>query len=110
MAFEDLKPYADTKWTKLDMDVINGVSPDYDTPPWTPEEKAYFARDFRNSWLAATDWTVGNDSPLSDEQKAVWIEYRQALRDMMNVDNIDDIVVPVPPDINLINPHRPEEE
>lgn len=40
----------------------------------------------RNQYLKASDWTQVPDSPLSDEKKAEWRTYRQALRDMMNVD------------------------
>lgn len=112
MAFEDLKPYVDTVVTQLYMDVVNGVSEVMPGDPWTVEEKVNFARGFRNQWLSNTDWTVGNDSPLSDEHKAAWITYRQELRDMMDVADIDDIVVPTPPDILVINPspYVPPEE
>ena len=37
---------------------------------------------YRSMKLQACDWTVGEDSPLSDAQKAEWRTYRQALRDM----------------------------
>lgn len=36
----------------------------------------------RNRLLAESDWTQGADSPLSNEQKAAWATYRQALRDV----------------------------
>jgi len=39
----------------------------------------------RNQLLAASDWTQGNDSPLSTESKSAWVTYRQALRDLPNV-------------------------
>lgn len=103
MAFADLKPYLDTAKTKFSMDLVNGVHPDYDNDPWSEEDKIKFARGFRNEWLNRCDWTVGNDSPLSDEQKAAWAIYRQELRDMMNVANIDDIVIPTPPDVYVIH-------
>ena len=35
----------------------------------------------RNARLAATDWTQGADSPLSNSKKAEWATYRQELRD-----------------------------
>jgi hypothetical protein len=35
----------------------------------------------RNALLDSTDWTQGNDSPLTDEVKASWATYRQELRD-----------------------------
>ena len=43
-------------------------------------------RVIRDQLLAACDWTVGADSPLSDEQKAAWQTYRQALRDITSSD------------------------
>tara|TARA_R100001510_G_C7638106_1_gene195925 strand:- start:277 stop:747 length:471 start_codon:yes stop_codon:yes gene_type:complete len=36
----------------------------------------------RNLMLMESDWTQGNDSPLSDAKKEEWKVYRQALRDM----------------------------
>jgi hypothetical protein len=36
----------------------------------------------RNVLLASSDWTQGNDSPLDDEAKTSWAEYRQLLRDL----------------------------
>jgi hypothetical protein len=38
----------------------------------------------RNIKLAMSDWTQLPDSPLNEEQKAAWAEYRQALRDIPN--------------------------
>lgn len=39
-------------------------------------------RTLRASLLSASDWTQVADSPLTDEQRAAWAEYRQALRDL----------------------------
>lgn len=38
----------------------------------------------RNTLLMESDWTQHNDSPLSEEMKQLWREYRQSLRDYMN--------------------------
>jgi hypothetical protein len=38
----------------------------------------------RNIKLAMSDWTQLPDSPLNEEQKVAWAEYRQALRDIPN--------------------------
>jgi len=38
-------------------------------------------RRLRDGLLAASDWTQMPDSPLSDEERAAWATYRQALRD-----------------------------
>ena len=39
-------------------------------------------RDTRNQLLTESDWTQFNDSPLTDEAKALWVTYRTALRDI----------------------------
>lgn len=36
----------------------------------------------RNGKLYNSDWTQGNDSPLTEEQKNAWKTYRQELRDL----------------------------
>jgi len=47
----------------------------------TAEDMAYL-RSERNSLLSSSDWTQGNDSQLSDEDKTSWATYRQSLRDL----------------------------
>ncbi len=59
-------------------------------------------RQQRNSLLYKTDWTQLPDAPLTSEQVAESVTYRQALRDitMTNFDNYispDDVVWPTPP-------------
>jgi len=44
----------------------------------TPERAM---RQIRDNLLAASDWTQMPDAPLTDEQRAAWATYRQALRD-----------------------------
>ena len=39
-------------------------------------------REERKILLIESDWTQMPDSPLTEEQKAEWATYRQALRDM----------------------------
>ena len=39
-------------------------------------------REIRESLLLTSDWTQMPDNPLSDEKKAEWAVYRQALRDI----------------------------
>jgi hypothetical protein len=46
------------------------------------EEALEELRRERNIKLAMSDWTQLPDSPLNEEQKAAWAEYRQALRDI----------------------------
>ena len=52
-------------------------------------EAAEAARDYweelrvlRNQKLSESDWTQVFDSPLTEEQKVAWKDYRQALRDL----------------------------
>jgi len=44
----------------------------------------------RNTLLAGSDWTQMPDSPLSEETKAAWATYRQALRDITLQANLTD--------------------
>ena len=59
------------------------------------------AKDSRNSLLAACDWTVLPDSPLSAEKQAEWQTYRQVLRDLpaglSNITNAAGVVWPTSP-------------
>jgi len=43
----------------------------------------------RNRKLAECDWTQLPDNGLSEEKKAEWLEYRQALRDLPANSNPD---------------------
>lgn len=52
-----------------------------DIPVITPNPMVELKR-YRNMKLQTCDWTVGEDSPLSDSKKAEWRTYRQALRDI----------------------------
>jgi hypothetical protein len=76
------------------------------------EEAIEAARDYwaelrylRDQKLLTCDWTQGNDSPLSEEQKTAWKVYRQELRDLPEsisdpkplVKNLDDSNWPIPP-------------
>tara|TARA_B100000575_G_C22946449_1_gene547529 strand:- start:51 stop:269 length:219 start_codon:yes stop_codon:yes gene_type:complete len=39
-------------------------------------------RQYRNLLLKESDWSVIEDSPLSDSKKSEWKTYRQKLRDL----------------------------
>jgi len=53
----------------------------------------------RNRLLFVTDWTQGNDSPLTQEKRDEWKTYRQALRDMfVGCSTPADVVWPNLPD------------
>lgn len=62
---------------------------------------ANLIREQRRLLLQGCDWTQAADSPLSEEKKAEWAAYRQALRDLPDeqgsVNSIDDVVWPTPP-------------
>ena len=57
-------------------------------------------RSVRTALLAGSDWTQNPDIQLSDEDRAAWSAYRQALRDLPEEQpNVafDDVVWPIPP-------------
>ena len=58
-----------------------------------------YIRKMRNSFLSKTDWTQSPDSPLSQDKKSEWKQYRQELRDLPleNVTSLEDVVWPTPP-------------
>lgn len=78
--------------------VVNGV---HTLNPMTEEElldiKYARLRGERDYLLKQSDWTQFNDSPLSSKQKAEWALYRQALRDLPNTVDINNIVYPTQP-------------
>jgi len=55
----------------------------------------------RSTKLAASDWSVLPDSPLTDSKKTEWTTYRQALRDVptnnSDVEHLDDVSWPTQP-------------
>lgn len=64
-----------------------------------PAKRLEYLREERNVKLAETDWTQGNDSPLTDEKKTEWATYRQALRDIMDsATSLDDVTWPEKPE------------
>lgn len=53
----------------------------------------------RNVKLSNSDWTINNDSPLSQEKIEEWKVYRQALRDLpANTTDPENPVWPTPPE------------
>lgn len=53
-----------------------------DPPPPTDDDLAAVIRAERNMKIAACDWTVLSDAPLTTTEKTNWEAYRQALRDV----------------------------
>jgi hypothetical protein len=58
-------------------------------------------RDLRDRKLFRSDWTQFPDSPLTDEAKAEWVTYRQALRDVpanhSEINSLDEVSWPTVP-------------
>lgn len=59
-------------------------------------KKVRMIREHRNKMLTESDWTQLPDSPLEQEKKAAWAEYRQQLRDIVITDP-DSFTFPQPP-------------
>lgn len=56
------------------------------------------ARNQRNSLLLETDYILMPDYPINEEQRAMWVTYRQALRDLPEQENWPyDIIWPEKP-------------
>jgi len=59
-------------------------------------------RTIRGGILIGSDWTQFPDSPLTNEKKAEWTTYRQALRDIpetySDATSLDDIIWPTKPE------------
>ena len=62
-------------------------------PAETPEELIQSLKTIRGWMLTESDWTQTQDSPLPEEVKQSWRIWRQELRDiteLINVDNVQD--------------------
>lgn len=82
--------------------VVNGVFKTVlvEQPDEIVGSAATIARAKRDKLLTDSDWTQGSDSPLSNEVKAEWATYRQALRDITdhaNYPNLEDADWPTKP-------------
>ena len=58
------------------------------------EQVATLKRSERNKLLADTDWTQGNDSPLSSDKKTEWANYRTALRNLPSTNGWPNVDMP----------------
>lgn len=61
--------------------------PEPPTPEPTQEEKEFQVRSVRAGYLQATDYTQLQDAPFSDNERALYREYRQYLRDYTKEDD-----------------------
>lgn len=64
-----------------------------------------WARAYRDPLLKNSDWTQLPDSPLSNEKKQLWYDYRQQLRNITDsVESPQNVVFPSDPDGNYAYP------
>lgn len=83
------KPGLGNGWTYVD-----GAFVPPPLPPLTWDD----IRAERDRLLAASDWTQVADAPLTDTERAAWVAYRQALRDVpQDFDSPDEVVWPEAP-------------
>lgn len=54
----------------------------YETLGADMEQEGIKIRSYRAVLLSSCDWTMTVDAPLTEEEKAAWMTYRQALRDL----------------------------
>ena len=68
---------------------------------WSMDDLMKDVRKIRTNLLYGCDWTQLPDSPLTDEVKLEWQQYRQELRDLQFVSNdissVGDVSWPTPP-------------
>ena len=71
------------------------------TPPTAFEQSMKNLRTKRNSLLTESDWTQGQDSPLTDSKKTEWATYRTNLRNLTNglttVEQVNGVTWPTKP-------------
>jgi hypothetical protein len=81
--------------------VINGkhtyVEPILPTQEEINEKILNNIRDERNYLLSTCDWTQLNDCRLSESKKIEWTEYRQKLRDLPSVVDLNNVAYPEKP-------------
>lgn len=81
------------KILKVEKDILIQTEPD----KTSDFVQAELIRTIRNKKLQESDWTQGNDSPLNAEEKKIWADYRQKLRDLPDHINIPNVTFPVSP-------------
>ena len=90
---EDLPELIDGIWTQ-NWTIIDATQEEIDQ---RLSIKWQEVRDERNGKLNSSDWTQLPDSPLTEEQKNAWRQYRQELRDITNQANPFEVIYPVQP-------------
>ena len=87
-------------WT-VDLGTLSLIPRETD-PEAANEQNMAELRALRDAKLAACDWRVVADSPLSEAQRSEWMAYRQALRDLPSTIqgpllSLEDVVWPSEP-------------
>lgn len=95
--------YADAAaWCNVNNAMIEDKGDYYEVvavPAPTTEELAAQARSQRDALIAATDYLMASDYPLTDEKRQELTAYRQALRDVPEQSGFPtEIVWPIKPD------------
>lgn len=89
-ANKSVRPRHKVSWSETALDWIDER---------TIEEAWASVREDRNKRLASTDWVALPDSPVTGAQQALWISYRQALRDITNQPDPFSITWPIAPPV-----------
>ncbi len=71
--------------------------------PNLEEKLLQFKKLERNALLQESDWVFTFDSPLTDEQKAEAVTYRQALRDLPSQSGFPNVEFPTKPSFLISN-------
>jgi|TARA_R110002074_G_C12528008_1_gene664704 hypothetical protein len=93
--------YKDGVW--LSRDACPSEYHNWESEAWVLDSAALFKviRQTRDHLLFQSDWTQLADSPLTDDEKAAWVDYRLALRsvpaDNSGVTSLDEVTWPVAP-------------
>ena len=99
--FANLHYYKDGEW--VGRDPKPAAYYNWKDGGWVLDSPALFTliRQQRDTRLYASDWTQTTDSPLTDEEKAAWVDYRAALRsvpaDNSGATSVDEVTWPVAP-------------
>lgn len=90
---ENLPELVDNVWTQS-WNVVDATEEEVNQRLVTKWQEV---RDERGGRLSSSDWTQLPDSPLTEEQKNSWKQYRQELRDITNQANPFEIIFPEKP-------------
>ena len=90
---EDLPELIDGIWTQ-NWTIVDATQEEINQ---RLSDKWQEVRNERGGRLNSSDWTQLPDSPLTEEQKNAWRQYRQELRDITNQANPFEVIYPVQP-------------